>query len=436
MSTTRASASSIRMLLPLILLILAAAAAAVVAYGTNPNLVQYAHGLDIIMLSRRAQWPLVALCLVLCLWILVLVISGKRRAWWLIGLGPVLALFGHRFATSAQNFFSVVENPPLQSAEEATSLRDEDYVVGLTVDDEAYAFPFTALYSTPVVVQTNRDKRLMLIWSPFANRAIAYSADRDLRARELDIVSMPGNATLIYNSRLGEFINGVTGLTPKGERPRGLHAPIPTTKTTWKVWRSQNPTTRVMAMSGRIAPGTPSEAVLPLYPLPKSVSIAAPVETRITLIATTQPAAVPTDQIITTAPLNVVAAKLPLLLFRDPTTHLIHAFDRRLEEDLMPRFAPNRNAKWKDVAFVDIDTNTGWTAAGLAVEGDHARKGQKLRPIEVEEDLYWGVMKFWYPQLTLVQADKIAPATAPSVTEDPTTAPHGHRSPRSRTPRG
>src|SRR5205814_476482 len=160
-------------------------------YGVSPALAQYSHGLQVIMLARRLQWPLVSLSIILCLVLLVLVISGKRRAWWLIGLGPVLALFAHRFATSAQNQFSVIENPPIVSIDEASFLHDDDWVVGVNFDDQAYAFPYAQLYATPVVIHTAREKRMMLMWSPLANFARAALVDRDLHARELDIVSMP-----------------------------------------------------------------------------------------------------------------------------------------------------------------------------------------------------------------------------------------------------
>jgi hypothetical protein len=59
------------------------------------------------------------------------------------------------------------------------------------------------------------------------------------------------------------------------------------------------------------------------------------------------------------------------------------------------------------VAFTDADTNTGWSAAGVAIDGpDRKRKGQKLKPITIDEDVYWGVMKFWYPSLELVQPQR------------------------------
>jgi hypothetical protein len=49
--------------------------------------------------------------------------------------------------------------------------------------------------------------------------------------------------------------------------------------------------------------------------------------------------------------------------------------------------------------YVDADTDTGWNGEGVAVDGP--RKGQKLVPVSAEPDLYWGVMKYWYPALEL-----------------------------------
>src|SRR5690242_10543210 len=115
------------------------------AYGTSPALAVYPHGLQLIMLARRLQWPLIALCLILCLVLLVLVIAGKRRAWWLIGLGPVLALFAHRFASAPQHQFSVADNPQFVSADGSRTQAD-DWIVGVIVDDQPLAFPYAQLY--------------------------------------------------------------------------------------------------------------------------------------------------------------------------------------------------------------------------------------------------------------------------------------------------
>jgi hypothetical protein len=387
--------------LPIFLILLAAGAAAIMAFGTNPDLAQYSHGLSVILLTRRLQWPLVAFSLLCCLVLIFLVISNKRRAWWLIALGPITALFAYRFSISPDNFFSVAENPAMLSADTTTFVRDDDWVVGVEFEEQAYAFPYQSLYSTPVVIQSDREKRMMLLWSPFANVARAFAMDRQTKARELDIVSMPANALLVYNARIGQFINGLTGLTPKGDRPDGFKSEIPTVKMSWKHWRVAHPDSKVMLPTGRVAHNPPAAPVLPLYPLPRDSSQVDP-QTRVAIVATTQPIAIPTES-ISTKPLNIMASgKLPLLILRDAASGELRAFDRRIDEDLMPRFELNHDPRRKLAALIDSDTNTGWNLAGVAVDGDKAHRGKKLRPVEIQEGLYWGVMKYWYPELKLV----------------------------------
>ena len=226
------------LILPLVFLVLGTLASALMAYGTHPGWAQYAHGIDLILWSRRLQWPCIAFTLVMCVALLVMIVSGRRRAWWLIGLGPILALFAHKFHIQAGTQLDVTDAPALVSAAQADLLADDTYVVGLVFEDQAYAFPYPVLFTTPGVIVQNRDKKMMLIWSPDANRAVAARVDLDVKARDLEVVSTPANSVLLYNSRLGQFIVGVTGKTDRGEMPDGFRAPLQVYKTTWAAWRA------------------------------------------------------------------------------------------------------------------------------------------------------------------------------------------------------
>ena len=93
------------------------------AYGTHPQWAQYDVGLSLIMATRRLQWPLAAVSIIFSLVTCATVISGARRAWWLIGLAPVLALFVHRFATSPLNRFGVNDEPQFVTARDSTFVR-------------------------------------------------------------------------------------------------------------------------------------------------------------------------------------------------------------------------------------------------------------------------------------------------------------------------
>jgi hypothetical protein len=198
------------------------------------------------MWSRRLQWPLIAVSLILCVALLGLAISGRRRAWWLIGLAPVLTLFVHRFLTSPINRYVVADEPACVAANDVTFLRDEDQIVGLVFNEQAYAYPYGCLAQSPLVVQTDREHRMLLMWSWRLEKATALRVTRDLKARELSITSEPAGALLIYNYRRGQFISATNGLTPNGAKPANIISDLKPIRSTWKAWRKEHPQTQVM----------------------------------------------------------------------------------------------------------------------------------------------------------------------------------------------
>jgi len=392
--------------LPLILSFLATLAAAAMSYGTDPRwMEQGSWGLGVIVLSRRLQWPLVAVSLVLCVSLLGLVISGKRRVWWLIALAPVMALFVHRFVTAPSNRYAILDEPTFVSAADAKQIRDEDYVVGVVFDDQPYAYPYAALYGAPVIVQSDRERRMLLIWSGPANAATAMTVSRDIKARDLDIVCDPADTLLVYNGRTGEFIVGLTGQTTRGEPPAGVEKPLSSTKLTWKQWRAAHPDTRVLNAPSR-GPTTPLSPHLP--------SINA--KLGVTLIAQGNAVIAVRGDDIGAAPLNLKVGDVPVVVFRDRFTGQICAFDRRLEADLIPQFKLPRDAKQREkgVAVVDSDTSTGWSGRGVAVDGNKEWRGKKLTAVDVREDIYLGAAQFWYHDLALFADPHLVQSTAHS----------------------
>src|SRR5439155_10803072 len=169
-------------ILPLLLSVFATLSAAFMAYGIHPRWVHLRGGLGVIMLSRRLQWPLIALSLLMCVALLALVISGKRRVWWLIALAPVLALFGHRFITAAPNRYLVVDEPAFVAADQAKHVADADLVVGVIFNEQAYAYPYSVLFYEPLIMQSDREKLLLLIWNAYANSAAALLCGRVIKA--------------------------------------------------------------------------------------------------------------------------------------------------------------------------------------------------------------------------------------------------------------
>jgi len=429
----RDSASA--MLIPVVLILIAVLCGGVVAYGTHPVWAQYDRGVDFIMAARRVQWPLVALSIILCLALIALVISGRRRAWWLIGLAPVLVMFVHRFASDPYGQLKITDDPAFIAADAAEAWPGEMPVVGVQYAGGTFAYPVAALDRSPVIIQAVHEKHLMLLWSPAAGRATASAIERQLKARDLEIVSAPAGTLLVYDGRLGQFITVLTGQTPQRQKPVGFLTPVPTARTTWKQWHTAHPDTTVMTM--------PPDADKPLRPLPDAplppvMSKQLAPETSVTIISGgKRPIAVLSKQ-VTTAPLNVRVGEVAALIFRDPQTGELRAFDRRLEEDLIPTFRVNRDPKRKGAAFYDPDTASGWDVHGVVVAGKKEFKDRRLQPLQVEEGLPWGIMKYWYPELELVTDKAITTLPVdeaqPSADSPTQGGKVNARKPRARTP--
>jgi hypothetical protein len=343
---------------------------------------------------------MVTLSLVLCGVLLLMVISGKRRVWWLLGLAPILALFVRGFSPVYHPVISVLQSPHFVSVEECgDAVPDSDHVVGLIFDQRAHAIPYRALAQTPLIVLSGQDSRSLMIWSITANCATVLPMARDCSPRDIEVVSRPADSLLLFDTRLGQFIVGVTGKTVAGAEPSGFGKPMAVEKTTWADWRTRHPQTRVLLPSSTAAEAT-SHPVLPLLQFKRGPGMLSG-DAQICLIGTPQPVAVQPEE-ITEDVLNTKAGDSTVLLGRDPKTENLRAFDRHLSADLFLTFRPlaRRPRKHPDAAMVDDESGSLWTLDGRAVDGP--LKGQRLAEIPVENGLYWGVMKFWMPDLMVI----------------------------------
>jgi hypothetical protein len=415
---------------PLLLILFAVCAAALVAYGTDPSWAHLDHGLQMIVWSRRLQWPLITLSIVLCVALMALAISGRRRVWWMIGLTPVMALFVHWFQANRPRGGAVVENPhfvdPARAAA-AGPVADADWVVSVSFGDATYAYPYAALFRSPVVLQADHENWMVLLWSAYANRVLAFQSTRELKARDLELVSTPADVPLLYNGRFGQFINGLTGQTLDGQRPTGFGRPIRAEKMTWRQWRDANPNGKVWwparAPDGPTQPIAPAFAAKGIQPVNRSAAALAagaapaPVRKRVVVIGTTRPAAVAADQLGPT-PLNLKADGETVFVFlRDPAGP-IQAFSGHFAEGIYSKFEAKRDPKHPDVMFKDVDTETLWNAAGVGIAGNREYRGKRLTPVPVDDGVDWEVLKFWYPDL---EAYREPPKPRPVVVPPPAT---------------
>jgi Protein of unknown function (DUF3179) len=383
-------------------LLLGLLAATFTAYGVDPYWGGFHHGLEVILIARRLQMPLIAMTLISGGIITGMVAGGRWKAAWLIGLMPIMTLLLHRFISDPIQNLHVDDEAAFVTAGDATFVGGSDEVVGLTFDDQAYAYPYNVLFENPVVVHASPPQKLVLLWSAYANRAVALTADWTVKPRELEIVSMPANALLVYNSRVGQFINGITGLMPDGRKATGFESQIATEKMTWKAWRQLHPGTLVLQPPADWRGIGPTGPIAPRYRMPIVDGPAVAPGTMVAMIQTPEPIVVD-ETAVRDRPLNLGAGENPLLVFRDSTGQM-RVFRRQVDGDLTPRFFPAdeiSDAHPAEAMLTELDSKSWWTDDGRAIAG--SLKGTKLKPVDVDEGVYLDVMRVWYPDLTIVR---------------------------------
>lgn len=378
------------------LLLVSVLASVWLALGMHPAFAIEFGGLQTIALTRKLQWILLILTIVPCLGLIIIVSASKARVWWLLGLSIVVAMLFFRFSGAERKPIRILDAAAMPTLAEATLASDDEYVVGVVFGDHAFAFPYSGLYRTPIIQLTDFDKRLVLIHSPHANSTTALETSREVRASDLEYVAQPGNSTLVYNRKYGQFIVGLTGKTIEGEEATGVHDTVPTYRMPLMLWRRLYPESKLMLPTPADA-GQPGVPLKPKYP-PRLADDSMPPETPIILVRTKPPAALLMGDYAT--PTHTRAGDVPIVLWREQG--LLRAFNRTVDTDLFLTFRVKKDRRGVD-QLVDNQTGSTWTYTGRATAGP--LEGKRLNPVTIEENVYWGVSREWFPDLRLIRQE-------------------------------
>jgi hypothetical protein len=180
---------------------------------------------------------------------------------------------------------------------------------------------------------------------------------------------------------------------------------------TWKSWRALHPGTLVLCPPPGWTPGAPTQPAPPRYPMPGLAPGRLASTATVALIDGPRPMLV-RDSDVTAVPLNMLVGRDPLLLFRDGAG-AIKAYLRQANGDLTPRFYPISIVNHPGFAFSERDSNSFWADDGRALDGP--LKGEKLKPFDVDDQVYLDVIRYWYPEAPLLtpQPADIGRAPAP-----------------------
>jgi hypothetical protein len=363
-------------LIAALLILGALVTATAVAFGCDPSIADYAGGVEVIRVMYRLQGALIGLTVLFSLSLVGLVVTSRRRGYWLIGLFPVMALFVWRFGLSPQQPGLVDDAPTFVQALRTDWMDGNGAVLGISAGDQTFAIPLAAMQLAPAVVHTERERRLIVTWSAGAQLATACWCDRSIRGRDLRIVASPRGVLLLFNSRLGEFFDALTFAQSNSEPFTGFASRVAVEVTTWESWKARHLDTQLLD------PRQPIEVVPP--PAQRSVET-------VIVVGSQPPIVVPTAELLD-QPANVSNGKTSALLFRT-TDGSLRAFERKVEQDLFLKFEPHADKSLPNVKLIDTDTKSLWTLAGECVEGE--LKGRRLPRLVALDAVPAAAARYW-----------------------------------------
>ncbi|MFQ5674282.1 MAG: DUF3179 domain-containing protein [bacterium] len=163
-------------------------------------------------------------------------------------------------------------NPQTIAAERADYLSDEDLVLGLVVDGQPRAYPYTILDWHEVVNEDIRDKDFTVSYCPLTGTAIVFDGNNSGRK----IVF--GVSGLLYNSNLIMFDRDTNSHWPQmrlqcdqGELRNTRQIVLPSIETAWSTWKQLYPNTVILSTNtGFDRPYDRPGSAYPDYDLPDS----------------------------------------------------------------------------------------------------------------------------------------------------------------------
>ena len=298
-------------------------------------------------------------------------------------------MFAYRFSPGVETL-GVYNAPQFIRSAQPGLPRDDEWIVGLSLKADTRCR--IALFVAPMVVITDYDHAFSSCGRRRESRNRTSHRKRFSSARAGDRLHA-GRFAARAESPLRTIHRAVTGLTIGGDEADRIPRINSDDEDDLGRLRAAHPQTLAMAIRRRGAMRRVRRS---------SQHFRSPTShphSRIALVATTQPVAVQGDLPPDALPLNFVAGQMRLLVVRDPSGARIAVFDRHIAERLVSDFSSRGGPEKPQVYMRDSDTNSLWTADGHAIEGE--LKGQRLRPLEVDDELDWDVMRDWYPTLQL-----------------------------------
>ena len=121
-------------------------------------------------------------------------------------------------------------------------LYEKEFVIGVILDDEQIAYPYSVLNDRPVVNDTVGSKNLLVVFNPASGAGVVY--DRDVDGQTLTF-RPEGEGLRLRDRETGSVWNGLRGVAIEGPLAGTELTPIKSTRIFWFGWKDWYPNSRL-----------------------------------------------------------------------------------------------------------------------------------------------------------------------------------------------
>lgn len=300
-------------------------------------------------------------------------------------------------------------NPPVIPASEADYLSDDDLVVGIVVNGQARAYPYTILDWHEVVNEDFPQEPLTITYCPLTGSALIF------KARNAGTILKFGVSGLLYNNNLIMFDRETDSHWPQmrlqcdqGALRNTRQKIYPAIETNWGAWKKLFPNTVILSTNtgykrpynqpGTAYPDYDRLQSLPLFPI-TYLDTRLPPKQKVhgilvgDSIDNFKSKVYVLDKDASPSVINDRVGDLPVVIIEDGGHHLIVSYVRKVNgKELTFHLAEDS----PDFQFYLKDQETGsqWNILGKAVSG--SLSGTKLNPT-LSYNAYWFAWAVFYP---------------------------------------
>lgn len=312
----------------------------------------------------------------------------------------------------ARDGIPALTTPEVVPGGEGSFLDDDDRVLGLVVNGEARAYPFTVLWWHEVVNDTLGGQPVLVTYCPLTGSGIAFNpmVDGELRSFGVSGLLYRTNLTM-FDRRTESLWNqmalaGICGL----DRGKAL-ALLPVVETTWRHWQQLHPQTSIITQN------TDFDRPYGVYPYG---SYDEPFDPFIAFVTRADRAKIRDDRPpkelvlgvfegprVTTYPFGVLSSlgaaaavndtvgDVAVLITYVAEDQTARAFDRTVDGETLTF----RVAGTAPLTLEDAETGTRWDATGDAVSGRLV--GRRLTPLADAYVAFWFAWNIYFDEVEL-----------------------------------